>query len=142
MPSGWPRRDVSEGARPCRRRSRGLSLAWRRHSTDAGVEASPGASDYTGVRRALAPGIAAALAAWLCLPAASLAVGAPQRHGPRVLFDVRAGRAPARPAGSARARLQLDRALGPGGVLDVDPLNGGTRTLARLGDFLTGPAAG
>src|SRR3954447_14433561 len=93
--------------------------------------------------RALAPKLVAVVAACLAMPAAALAVGPSQRREGGALFDVRAGKAPARPAaGSARARLQLDKALGPQGVVDTDPLTGGTRVLAKLAGFLSGPAAG
>src|SRR3954451_2555899 len=107
--------------------------------------------------RALAPKLVAVAAACLAMPAAALAVGPSQRHEGGALFDVRAGKAPARPAaGSARARLQLDKALGPQGVVDTDPLTGGTRgpgqlagslpegagVLAMPAGFLTGPAVG
>src|SRR3954452_24174066 len=93
--------------------------------------------------RALAPKLVAVVAACLAMPAAALAVGPSQRREGGALFDVRAGKPPARPgAGSARARLQLDKALGPQGVVDTDPLTGGTRVLAKLAGFLSGPAAG
>src|SRR4051812_19780633 len=94
------------------------------------------------MRCALAQRLAVALGACLCLPGTALAVRPAERHTGGALFDVREGRPPARPLGSARARLQLDRALGPGGVIAVDPLTGGPRVVAKLGGFLSAPASG
>ncbi len=78
---------------------------------------------------------------------------AAQTPGDDAPFDVRAreraavettGSAPARRPSAAmrRARTDLRRALGDQGVLEVDPLTGTPRVLARLDGTLTRPRAG
>lgn len=81
---------------------------------------------------------------------ASPSAGAPARersgertersaHG-RPFFDVRASAADV-PARASAAQEALRRSLGVQGVIDIDPLTGTPRVVARLDGFLTGPTA-
>lgn len=73
----------------------------------------------------------------------SAAAGAdPAPGGDELAFeDVRAS-ALARPGDPSAAQEALRRSLGPHGIVEVDPLTGTPRVVARLDGFLTEPAAG
>jgi extracellular elastinolytic metalloproteinase len=58
----------------------------------------------------------------------------------RPFFDVRASAAQV-PARASAAQETLRRSLGVQGVVDIDPLTGTPRVVARLDGFLTGPTA-
>jgi extracellular elastinolytic metalloproteinase len=76
-------------------------------------------------------------------PAGMAASGPPQRVGAapseRPFLDVREDAA-AREAPATPAQDALRRSLGLHGVVDVDPLTGTPRVVARLDGFLTGPS--
>jgi extracellular elastinolytic metalloproteinase len=78
-------------------------------------------------------------AALLALIAASPGGAQSQEREQVGLFDVRsAGAAAPAPAGAAQA--QLRDSLGVQGIVDIDPLTGTPRLVAKLDGFLTGPS--
>jgi extracellular elastinolytic metalloproteinase len=82
------------------------------------------------------------LGAGLCAALVAGGAGAipPERRAERAFFDARVERpAPAVRPGAAHDALR--RALGPRGVLDLDPRTGTPRVVARLDGFLTGPSS-
>ncbi len=77
------------------------------------------------------------------VPGAALAIGPTQARDGRAAYDVRSapanrGREAAQPQGRAQATATLARGLGPLGVVDVDPVTGTPRLVAKLDGFLTG----
>jgi extracellular elastinolytic metalloproteinase len=78
--------------------------------------------------------------------AAAIAVGVlavlpPTAAGSPTYFDSRERRAPVASAAAADARASLARRLGPQGVVQLDPVTGTPRVVARLDGFLTGPSS-
>lgn len=74
---------------------------------------------------------------------AARAVGPDQVRAGRPFLDVRLGGEASGPAASAsvaRSREALRRSLGPQGLVDIDPVSGTPRMVARLDGFLTGPS--
>ncbi|MEZ5098734.1 MAG: M36 family metallopeptidase [Thermoleophilia bacterium] len=95
----------------------------------------------SGTRRralALAGGVVAA-AAWA---SGASAVGPDEVRAERAPYDAREGLAAPvdSPAVSGAAVSRLDASLGAQGVVQLDPLTGTPRVVARLDGFLTGPS--